>query len=196
MLLPTCTNSLCRLCSRFFAESEERAAASRRSSSCCIRVGSSSSRNYLGPDDMIEQILVAKTGRYHKQDRRVSPTVRANAFVVMDLACTRVSGCARECVSALLTTDHSLHDTWLGGASARSYFVLLQEFLSMGEAFLAYCTLKVAGSTGRCNTGLQFIRRTFKAQGLSRALIESQSYLVEIGLRVDGQVGLLGEVLS
>ena len=131
--LPTCTNSLCRLCSRFFAESEERAAASRRSSSCCIRVGSSSSRNYLGPDDMIEQIRVTKTGRYHKQDRRVSPTVRANAFVVMDLACTRVSGCARECVSALLTTDHSLHDTWLDGASARSYFVLLQEFLSMAK---------------------------------------------------------------
>ena len=28
-----------------------------------------------------------------------------------------------------------------------------------------------AGSTGRCNTGLQFTRRGFKAQGLSRALI-------------------------
>jgi hypothetical protein len=53
-----------------------------------------------------------------------------------------------------------------------------------------------AGSTGRCNTGLQFTRRRFKAQGFSRALIEAQSYLVEIGLRVDGQVGLLGEVLS
>ena len=53
-----------------------------------------------------------------------------------------------------------------------------------------------AGSTGRCNTGLQFTRRSFKAQGFSRALIEAQSYLVEIGLRVDGQVGLLGEVLS
>jgi len=53
-----------------------------------------------------------------------------------------------------------------------------------------------AGSTGRCNTGLQFTRRRFKAQGLSRALIETQSYLVEIGLRVDGQVGLLREVLS
>jgi hypothetical protein len=53
-----------------------------------------------------------------------------------------------------------------------------------------------AVSTGRCNTGLQFTRRSFKAQSLSRALIEAQSYLVEIGLRVDGQVGLLGEVLS
>jgi hypothetical protein len=54
----------------------------------------------------------------------------------------------------------------------------------------------MAGSTGRCNTGLQFTRRRFKAQGLSRALIQAQSYLVKIGLRVDGQVGLLREVLS
>src|ERR1700722_18333820 len=53
-----------------------------------------------------------------------------------------------------------------------------------------------AGSTGRCNTGLEFTRRGFKAQGLSRALLEAQSYLVEIGLRVDGQVGFLREVLS
>jgi hypothetical protein len=28
-----------------------------------------------------------------------------------------------------------------------------------------------ASSTGRCNTGLKFTRRGFKAQGLSRALI-------------------------
>ena len=53
-----------------------------------------------------------------------------------------------------------------------------------------------AGSTGRCNTGLQFTRRRFKAQSLSRALIEAQSYLVEIALRVTGQVGFLGKVLS
>jgi hypothetical protein len=53
-----------------------------------------------------------------------------------------------------------------------------------------------AASTGRCNTGLQFTRRGFKAQGLSRVLIEAQSDLVELGLRVDGQVGLLREVLS
>ena len=32
--------------------------------------------------------------------------------------------------------------------------------------------------------------------GLSRALIQAQSYLVEIGLRVDGQVGFLREVLA
>jgi hypothetical protein len=42
----------------------------------------------------------------------------------------------------------------------------------------------LAGSTGRCNTGLKFTRRRFKAQGLSRALIEAQGDLVEIGLRV------------
>lgn len=32
----------------------------------------------------------------------------------------------------------------------------------------------VAGSTGRCNTSLQFICRRLKTQGLSRALIETQ----------------------
>src|ERR1700745_4040935 len=54
--------------------------------------------------------------------------------------------------------------------------------------------LKVAGSTGRCNTISKFTCRSLKAQSLSRALIEAQSYLVEIGLRVTGQVGFLGEV--
>src|SRR3984885_15824887 len=42
-----------------------------------------------------------------------------------------------------------------------------------------------AVSTGRCNTGLQFTRRRLKAQGLSRALVETQRDLVEMGLSVD-----------
>ena len=49
---------------------------------------------------------------------------------------------------------------------------------------------------GRCNTGLEFTGGSFKAQGFSRALIEAQGYLVEIGLRIVGQVGFSGEVLS
>ena len=49
---------------------------------------------------------------------------------------------------------------------------------------------------GRCNTGLEFTCRSFKAQSFSRALIEAQGYLVEIGLRIAGQVGFLREVLS
>jgi hypothetical protein len=53
-----------------------------------------------------------------------------------------------------------------------------------------------ASSTGRCNTISKFTCRSLKAQSLSRALIEAQSYLVEIGLRVAGQVGFLGKVLS
>jgi hypothetical protein len=36
----------------------------------------------------------------------------------------------------------------------------------------------------------------FQSRGLSRTLIEAQSYLVEIGLRVAGQGGFLREVLS
>jgi hypothetical protein len=35
---------------------------------------------------------------------------------------------------------------------------------------------------GRCNTGLEFTCRSFKAQSFSRALIEAQGYLVEVGL--------------
>ena len=53
-----------------------------------------------------------------------------------------------------------------------------------------------AGSTGRCNIISKFTCRSLKAQSLSRALIEAQSYLVEIALRVAGQVGFLGKVLS
>ena len=53
-----------------------------------------------------------------------------------------------------------------------------------------------AGSTGRCNTSLQFICWRLKAQSFSRALIEAQRDLVEMGLRVDGQVSFLRKVLS
>jgi hypothetical protein len=69
-------------------------------------------------------------------------------------------------------------------------------FLPAEPSAMIKCPISPAVSTGRCNTGLEFTRRRFKAQGLSRALIQAQSYLVKIGLRVDGQVGLLGEVLS
>lgn len=53
-----------------------------------------------------------------------------------------------------------------------------------------------AVSTGRRNTGLEFTRWSFKAQGFPWALIQLQGYLVEIGLGVVGQVGFPGEVLS
>jgi len=43
---------------------------------------------------------------------------------------------------------------------------------------------------------LEFTGRSFKAQSFSWTLIEAQRYLVEIGLRITGQVGFLGEVLS
>ena len=42
-----------------------------------------------------------------------------------------------------------------------------------------------AVSTGRCNTGLEFICRGFKAQSFSRALIQAQRYFVEFGLRIN-----------
>src|SRR5258706_13496904 len=53
-----------------------------------------------------------------------------------------------------------------------------------------------AVSMDRCNTCLEFTGRSFKAQSFSWTLIEAQRYLVEIGLRITGQVGFLGQVLS
>jgi hypothetical protein len=42
--------------------------------------------------------------------------------------------------------------------------------------------IRAAVSMGRCKTGLEFTCRSFKAQSFSRALIEAQGYLVEVGL--------------
>jgi hypothetical protein len=53
-----------------------------------------------------------------------------------------------------------------------------------------------AVSTGGCNTGLQFTRRSLKAQGFPRALIEAQRYFVDFGLRVLRQIGFLRKVPS
>ena len=39
---------------------------------------------------------------------------------------------------------------------------------------------------GRCNTGLEFTSGSFKAQNFSWALIQLQSYFVEISLRIVG----------
>jgi hypothetical protein len=54
----------------------------------------------------------------------------------------------------------------------------------------------VAVSTGRRNTGMEFTRWSIKVQSFSRALVELPSHLIEVGLGVDGQVGLLRGVLS
>src|SRR5271165_1147669 len=53
-----------------------------------------------------------------------------------------------------------------------------------------------ASSTGRCNTGMESTRWSFKVQSLARALIEAPHYLVEVGRGVAGQVCFPGEVLS
>src|ERR1700746_1176623 len=50
-------------------------------------------------------------------------------------------------------------------------------------------------SRGRCNTGLQFIRRSFRSQCFSWPLIEAQGDLVQVRLRVAGQIRLLRQVL-
>jgi hypothetical protein len=51
-------------------------------------------------------------------------------------------------------------------------------------------------SRGRRNTGLQSIRGSLKSQCFSGTLIEAQRDLVQVGLTVAGQVGLLRQVLA
>src|ERR1035437_2670557 len=56
--------------------------------------------------------------------------------------------------------------------------------------------LWVAGSTGRCNTGVKSLRGGFELQGLSWPFIELTRHFVQMGLRVHRQVGSLGKILS
>jgi hypothetical protein len=51
-------------------------------------------------------------------------------------------------------------------------------------------------SMSQCNTGSKSTRRSFKIQGLSRPLIQTQGYFVQVGLREARQIGFLGQVLS
>src|SRR6266404_4509390 len=53
-----------------------------------------------------------------------------------------------------------------------------------------------AGSTGRRNTGVKFLCRGFKSQGLAWPLIELAGHFVEMGLRVHRQVGSFRKILS
>src|SRR5271163_4736868 len=52
-----------------------------------------------------------------------------------------------------------------------------------------------AGSEGRRNTCAQFTRGSLEPQSFSRALIETQRDLVQLGLRVAGKVGSLRQIL-
>src|SRR5258708_35191924 len=58
------------------------------------------------------------------------------------------------------------------------------------------CPLGAAGSTGRRNTGVKFLCRGFKSQGLAWPLIELAGHFVEMGLRVHRQVGSFRKILS
>src|SRR5258708_16809257 len=61
---------------------------------------------------------------------------------------------------------------------------------------IAYVRFGSAGSTGRRNTGVKFLCRGFKSQGLAWPLIELAGYFVEMGLRVHRQVGSFRKILS
>src|SRR5229473_3481094 len=53
-----------------------------------------------------------------------------------------------------------------------------------------------AGSIDRRNTGVKSLRWGFKLQGLTWPFVELTSHFVQIGLRVDRQIGAIGKVLS
>src|SRR2546422_6701195 len=61
---------------------------------------------------------------------------------------------------------------------------------------IAACPVRPAGSTGRRNTGVKFLCRGFKSQGLAWPLIELAGHFVEMGLRVHRQVGSFRKILS
>src|SRR5437660_2795012 len=56
--------------------------------------------------------------------------------------------------------------------------------------------LLTASSTGRRNTGVKFLCRGFKSQGLAWPLIDLAGDFVEMGLRVHRQVGFFWKILS
>src|SRR6185503_10153705 len=58
------------------------------------------------------------------------------------------------------------------------------------------CPFRAAGSTGRRNTGVKSLCCGFKLQGLTWSFVELTSHFVQIGLRVNRQVGALRKVLS
>src|SRR5271170_4670381 len=58
------------------------------------------------------------------------------------------------------------------------------------------CLINAAGSEGRRSTCAQFTCWSLEAQSFSRALIETQRDLVQLGLRVAGKIGSLRQVLT
>src|SRR5256886_5978395 len=64
------------------------------------------------------------------------------------------------------------------------------------RALASTCPLCAASSTGRRNTGVKFLCRGFKSQGLAWPLIELAGHFVEMGLRVHRQVGSFRKILS
>src|ERR1022692_2571451 len=151
------------------------------------KAGKEATITLLEPSDFVgEEALAAVPGL------RLSSATAITACTALKITC--------EEMVRVMHGEHEFSDLFMKFLLARSMRVqadLVDQLFNSSEKRLArILLLMAAGSTGRCNTGFQFTRRGFKAQGLSRALIEAQSYLVEIGLRVAGQVRFLREVLS
>src|SRR6266852_2247813 len=67
---------------------------------------------------------------------------------------------------------------------------------SRHRAQMSPCPFCAAGSIDRRNTGVKSLRWGFKLQGLTWPFVELTSHFVQIGLRVDRQIGAIGKVLS
>jgi hypothetical protein len=137
MLLPTRMRSLCKLCSRV-SWLEGRA----RGHQAAVQFPLDQRRileqsDHLCPDDLVKQILPDHT-TIADGAAQFSPTVRANAFVVVDLARACGGRSAGERVTAFLAADQPLHYARRDRTPTRSQFVLVEQFLSAREALLAY----------------------------------------------------------
>lgn len=89
----------------------------------------------LSPDDLIQQIL-AHGSVLAAGTSQVAPCIRADAAIVVDLACARTSRRAGKCISAPAAAHQTLYETRLDRASPRPYFVLVQQFLRARKGVL------------------------------------------------------------
>src|SRR4051795_9198906 len=116
--------------------------------------------DHLIPDDLIQEFLSDQAAIVANRPAEFPPTIGANALVVVNLTCAGLRRCSGERIATLCTADQSLHHAGRDGTPARSYFVLVKQLLSTGEALFRYqrwygnldplfaCTFVTCGGAG------------------------------------------------
>src|SRR4051795_351010 len=94
--------------------------------------------DHLSPDDLIKEFLSDEAAIVANRPAEFPPTIGANALVVVNLTCTGLRRCSGERIATLGTADQSLHHAGRDGTPARSYFVVVEQLLSTGEAFFRH----------------------------------------------------------